>query len=88
MTRKEAAKILKVKQDISKNELKKVWRIVAKRKHPDLNPKTTIEEFSKLNEAYETLKNSQEWVKNFRTIEDDLLSDVFSTWREYENPKR
>lgn len=52
-------KILGVLQDANKDEIKKAFRNLAKKYHPDKNKdnKDAIEMFQQINEAYETLSN-------------------------------
>lgn len=49
-------KILEVKRTASEEEIKKAFRALAVKYHPDKNPTTsTVELFQEINEAYETL---------------------------------
>lgn len=54
-------KILGVGKDASKDEIKKAYRKLAKKYHPDLHPddKEATEKFSQVNEAYEVLSDDK-----------------------------
>ncbi|MDY3007048.1 DnaJ C-terminal domain-containing protein [Anaerococcus porci] len=54
-------KILGVKKDASKDEIKKAYRKLAKKYHPDLHPddKEATVKFSEINEAYEVLSDDK-----------------------------
>ena len=50
--------ILGIGRDASKNEIKKVYRILAKKYHPDVNKSANSEEkFKEITEAYEVLSD-------------------------------
>ena len=53
--------ILGVAQSANQDEIKKAFRNLAKKYHPDLHPNNTAIElkFKKINEAYEILKNEE-----------------------------
>jgi len=51
--------ILGVSRDADKNDIKKAYRKLARKYHPDINADTSAEEkFKQVNEAYEVLKDS------------------------------
>ena len=61
MTRKDYYKILGVKRDASASEIKKAYRRLARKYHPDVNPgdKSAEAKFKEINEAHEILSDSE-----------------------------
>ncbi len=57
--------VLGVSKNASVDEIKKAYRALAKKYHPDLNPgdKTAEEKFKEINEAYEVLSDSDKKAK-------------------------
>lgn len=60
-TAKDYYKILNVSKDASQEDIKKAFRKLARKYHPDLNPgdKTSEEKFKEINEAYAVLSDPQ-----------------------------
>lgn len=52
--------ILGIKRKATDQEIKKAYRIAAKTWHPDVNNDDTAEQFRRVNEAYEILKDAQQ----------------------------
>lgn len=52
--------ILGIKRNATDKDIKKAYRIAAKTWHPDVNNDDTTEQFRRVNEAYEILKDSQQ----------------------------
>ena len=59
---KDFYKTLDVNKDASQDEIKKAFRKLARKYHPDLNPgdKVAEQKFKELNDAYEVLSDCQE----------------------------
>jgi len=72
MTRKDYYNVLGVERDASSGEIKKAFRRLSKKYHPDLNPdnKESEEKFKEINEAYSILSNQKK-----RNNYDNPLSD-------------
>ncbi len=61
MEYKDYYKILGVDRNASEKEIKKAYRRLARKYHPDVNPgdKEAEEHFKKINEAHEVLADSE-----------------------------
>ena len=60
-SKKDYYEVLVVSRDASEDEIKKAYRKLAKKYHPDANPNNKEEaeaKFKEVNEAYETLSNA------------------------------
>lgn len=77
MEYKDYYKILGVKKDATESEIKKAYRRMARKYHPDVNPddKKAEEMFKDINEAYEVLSDKEKRAKYDR---------FGSQWRQYE----
>ena len=72
--------ILNISRDSTLNDIKKAYRIMSIKHHPDKNGNTNSDQFNKINEAYSTLmrnydliklnekKQTQEYVNNTNTL--------------------
>jgi DnaJ-class molecular chaperone len=61
MDYKDYYKILGIEKSADKDELKKAYRKLARKHHPDVNPgdKASEEKFKEINEAYEVLSDPE-----------------------------
>jgi DnaJ-class molecular chaperone len=74
-------KILGVSKTASEDEIKKVYRTLAKKYHPDLNPgnKDSEAKFKEVNEAYSMVgtKEAREKFDNGETLNENFYKDAF-----------
>ncbi|MEJ2569085.1 MAG: J domain-containing protein [Anaerolineales bacterium] len=77
MEYKDYYKILGVKKDASEDDIKKAFRKLARKHHPDLNPgdASAAERFKEINEAYEVLSDPEKREKYDR---------FGSQWKQYQ----
>ena len=82
MEYKDYYKILGVDRKASDDEIRKAYRKLAKKYHPDYNPndKQAEDRFKEINEAYEVLSDSKR-----RSYYDRVGSD-YSSWQQRGNP--
>jgi molecular chaperone DnaJ len=61
MSKRDYYEVLGVSRDTNQDEIKKAYKKMAKKYHPDLNPdsKTAEEKFKEINEAYEVLSDPE-----------------------------
>lgn len=78
MEYKDYYKVLGVDRKSSKDEIKRVYRKLAKQYHPDHNPgsKSAEEKFKDINEAYEVLSDSKKRARY------DQLGSSYSQWQQ------
>ena len=81
MEHKDYYKILGVSKTASQDEIKKAYRKLARKYHPDKNPgdKTAEEKFKEISEAYEVLGNPENRKK---------YDEVGMYWRQYDEYKK
>jgi len=77
MVKKDLYEILGVSPDASEEEIKRAYRRLARKYHPDLNPgdKEAAERFKEINEAYEVLSDPQ------KRAEYDRLREAAKAYR-------
>jgi hypothetical protein len=90
MSTADAARILGVPVDIKSAALKKHWRQISRKYHPDLHPgdEAAEKKFKDLNAAYTTLIKLQEGVRAIHGVEQEILNDEFDKWIKHLAPER
>ena len=90
MSTADAARILGVPVDIKSAALKKHWRQISRKCHPDLHPgdQEAEKKFRELNSAYTTLVGLHEGVRALHGIEQEILDDEFEGWIKHLTPER
>ncbi len=85
MARKDYYKILGVDKNASDEEIKKAFRRLARKYHPDINPnnKEAEEKFKEINEAYEVLSDPQKR-KDYDTMGDSFFESFRPSGSGYE----
>jgi curved DNA-binding protein len=78
MEYKDYYKILGVERNFTSDQIKRAYRQLAKKYHPDLHPgdKKAEEKFKEINEAYEVLGDAQKRAKY------DQLGESYSQWQQ------
>jgi len=88
MKYKDYYKVLGINKDASQKEIKKAYRKLAAKYHPDKNPdnKTAEEKFKEINEANEVLSNAEKREK-YDTLGSnwEAYQNTGDDWREYAN---
>ena len=82
-------KVLGVDKSASAKEIKKAYRQLARKYHPDMNPndKSAEQRFKEINEAYEVLGNSKNRAKYDKYGKDWQNSEAFeNAQRQGRNP--
>ena len=80
VTRQEACYYLQISEDATEDEVKKAYRVMAKRFHPDVNPDIdTKEYYIKIQEAYEYLEIHPYQMKALPTNNQPRPAKIFST---------
>lgn len=100
MNKVQAYNILGVKEQISYDELKKIYLKLSKKYHPDLNPNdpTSINRFKEINEAYSILKHFHKSFEEagqafsiqkskYNKYDGKISKEDFNVFKKYKNEK-
>lgn len=74
-------KTLGVEEDATQTEIKRVYRNLIRKLHPDLNPNADINKFNEVQKAYETLGNPKLRDRYDRGVDLDI-EDFIDSWFE------
>ncbi|HEU4766590.1 MAG TPA: J domain-containing protein, partial [Pyrinomonadaceae bacterium] len=91
---KDYYEVLGVKRDASDDDLKKAYRKLARKFHPDLNPgdKTSEDQFKQLQEAYDVLSNAEDrklydqYGENWRAVKAGAGAPPPPGWQQAQSP--
>ncbi len=73
--------VLGVSSDATDDEIKKAFRRLAKKYHPDLNKDANAEEkFKEINEAYSVLTGKQKAVETYKRARYDGQRNAVDSW--------
>lgn len=83
MTNKDFYKILGLNKDASSDDIKKAYRNLSKKYHPDINKSDeAIQKYKDVQEAYETLSN-EEKRKNYDSLNNSSFDNIFNQTNDY-----
>ena len=81
--------ILEVSKDANQDEIKKAYKKLAKKFHPDINKESGAEEkFKKINEAYEVLSDETEREEYDQKLNSSNNSYSYTSWANVGNNQK